>query len=88
MDWNYPIKDFFKLPNEKREEYLMGLAKFYYEKFVVTDSRELFDFTMNELIMKFYVEERISKHREDYERAEIFYQMIKIFNQLQEEKEF
>lgn len=88
MDWNYPVAEFFKLTPDKREEYIIELAKFYYNKFVVTDSREIFEFTMNECILKFHYEEKAARKNEDYERAEIFYQLTRIFIQLQEEKEF
>lgn len=88
MDWNYPVKDYFKLSPDKRDEYLVELAKFYYNKFVVSDSKEIFDFTTTELIIKFHFEEDRARMNEDYERAEIFYQLTRLFYQIQEEKEF
>jgi hypothetical protein len=87
MDWDYPVKDFFKLSIEKREEYLLGLAKFFYDKHVVTDSRELFDVTMNDLIFTFIREENMAKKYEDYERAEIYYKLGRLFMEIQEEKQ-
>lgn len=86
MDWNYPVKDFFKLSIEKREEYLIGLAKFFYEKHVITDTQEMFDVTMNDLIYRFLREESYAKRHEDYERAEIYYKLGRLFMEIQEEK--
>ena len=88
MDWNLPVRDFFKLSPEKREEYLLTLAKFYYQKYVATESKEVFDFTMNELINKLHYEEKIARQLEEYERAEIFYKLTRLFMEIQEEKEF
>lgn len=88
MDWNYPVSEYFKLAPEKRDEYLVELAKFYYNKFVVTDNQEIFYFTINECIFKFMQEEKQARTNEDYERAEIFYQLTRLFIQIQEEKEF
>jgi hypothetical protein len=88
MDWNYPIKDYFKLSEEKREEYLTALAKFYYEKNVSTENAEKFDFTMNYLITRLHMENIHAEKNEDYERAEIFYKLTRLFMEIQEEKEF
>ena len=87
MDWNYPVSEYFKLAPDKRDEYLVELAKYYYNKFVVSDTQEIFDFTTNECILKFHYEEQKARINEDYERAEIFFQLTRLFIQIQDEKE-
>lgn len=80
MDWNYPVSRFFKLTKEKREEYIMELGKFYYQKWVSEENEEIRAFTMLECIETFDKNEERAIKNEDYERAEIFNKLSRIFH--------
>ena len=88
MDWDYPIKDFFKLSVEERDEYILELVKEYYKKFIKTNTEQEFNDSMNLLIFKLMTEELIANKTEQYEKAEIFYKMTRVFMELQDEKQF
>lgn len=84
MDWNYPVNKFFELPNEKREEYVLELAKHYFKHSVSKKDSDSFEGSTNVLINRFQLEERKARKEEDYERAEIYYQLARIFIELQD----
>lgn len=89
MDWDLPVNQFFTLSEEKQNECISELAKFYAKRFVSRRTKELFEFTTNDLITRFLLEEKYASEIENYERAEIFYRLAQIFMELQqEEKEF
>lgn len=87
MDWNYPVNKFFELTEDKQDECIVELAKFYSNRFISRRNRELFDFTLNDLIRRFMMEEKYAMEIENYERAEIFYRLTRIFMELQEEED-
>jgi len=84
MDWNYPVNKFFELNEEQQNECIIELAQFYSKKFISKRTRELFEFTTNDLITKLLLEERHASETENFERAEIFYRLAQIFMELQE----
>ena len=88
VDWNLHITEYFKLDEEGREEVIVGLSKFYYERWVNDENESIFDFTINEIMFRFELEHRFALQSESYERAEIFYKLLRIFNEIKEQKTF
>jgi hypothetical protein len=88
MDWNLAVADYFNLNEEQRDEVVVGLAKFYYDRWINTENPEIFDFTIDELIFRLELEHKFAVKGEVYERAEIYHKLLRIFHQIKEEKEF
>ena len=88
MDWNLAVADYFNLNEKQREEVVVGLAKFYYERWINEENDSIFDFTINELLFRLELEYRFAIQSEVYERAEIYHKLIRIFHQIKEDKEF
>lgn len=86
MDWDYPVNKFFELTEDQQNECISELAKFYSKKFISKRTRELFDFTTNDLITRLLLEEKHASETENFERAEIFYRLAQIFMELQGEE--
>lgn len=88
VDWNLQITEYFKLDEEKREDVIVGLADFYYNRWVNTENQEIFDFTINELMFRLEMEHRFAVKSESYERAEIYFKLLRIFNEIKLQKTF
>jgi len=74
------VSKFFRLSKEKREEYIMELGKFYYTKWVSEENEDIRTFTMLECIETFDKNHERALREEDYEKAEIFNQLSRIFH--------
>jgi hypothetical protein len=85
MDWNYPINKYFELTEEQQDECIVELAKFYSKRFISRRTKELFEFTLNDLITRLDLEHKHGVDTENYERAEIFYRLTQIFMEIQYE---
>lgn len=85
MDWNYPVNKFFELSEEEQNECIVELAKFYSKRFISKRTKELFEFTINDLITRLLLEEKYASEIENFERAEIFYRLAQIFMEIQSE---
>ena len=88
VDWNLHITEYFKLDEQGREDIIVGLAQFYYERWVNDENESIFDFTINELMFRFELEHRFALKTESYERAEIYFKLLKVFNEIKETKTF
>lgn len=82
MNWDYPVDRFFLLTKEQQREYIDEIAKHYFRKWVSQENLSVYAFTLNECIESFERIHRVAVKEEDYERAEIFFQLIRIFHEI------
>lgn len=88
VDWNLHITEYFKMDEQQREDVVVGLADFYYNRWVNIENEEIFHFTINELMFRLEMEHKFAIKSESYERAEIYFKLLRIFNEIKQEKKF
>jgi hypothetical protein len=88
VDWNLQITEYFNMTEEEREDVIVGLADFYYNRWVNAENQEIFDFTINELMFRLEMEHRFAVKTESYERAEIYFKLLRVFNEIKLQKTF
>lgn len=86
-DIRFRITNYFDLSKEEREQVILDLSEFYYQKWISTENKEIFDFTINELLFRFELERKFALKSEDYHRVEIFTKLGRIFHQLKDKTE-
>lgn len=79
VDWDKDINQYFKMPIEEREEVISTLAKRYFELIVDNSTETSFNSSMGYLIHQLDLRHRLALKEEEYERADIFYKLIKIY---------
>jgi hypothetical protein len=88
VDWNLQITEYFKMSEEEREGVIVGLAEFYYNRWVNSENEQIFHFTIDELMFRLEMEHKFAIQSESYERAEIYFKLLRIFNEIKHEKTF
>lgn len=84
-DLRLRIAEYFKLSKENKEELIRDLARYYYQRWVDEENKDVKLFTIEELIFRFEIELKMAEKFEAYERAEIYHHLLKIYHQLKEQ---
>jgi len=67
MIFRFNVDKYFIYSQEEKERYVAEIAKYYYEKYVSTENRELCLTSINELILFFELKIKVCETNEEYE---------------------
>lgn len=77
MNWDLLIEDYFKLPEEDREQYIQELYEFYVKKWVNEEDEFTYKITLHDLIKKVSRSWKEFEKAEKFEEAEILFKVRK-----------
>lgn len=83
-DIRFKITNYFSLPKDERDELIIELSNFYYNRWINLDTEEKFEFTINELMFRLELEYKLALKHEEYNRVEIYQKLGRIFHSLKE----
>lgn len=81
-DLRLKITNYFELSKEERNKLIKDLTDFYFTKNVSTRSVEEFEISIGQMIFHMELEHRLAIKGEAYNRAEIYFQLSRIFHNL------
>lgn len=84
MIWDFPINEYFVLNEEERLKMLNTLTKYYFDKHISLENEEYFIETTDRLINAFIIQQNEATKKEEFEKAEICYQLARNFIQIQD----
>lgn len=88
MDLNLKMAEYFNMNEDDRDNFVIEMANFYYERWVNTENESIFHFTINELLFRLEMEHRLAIKTENYERADVYYKLCRIFHKIKDEQTF
>lgn len=71
--------DFFKYSEEEKQKYIKGVVRYYAENHIAKDNVDTIIFSIEELLSFFEQQKRLCIWKEEYEEAEVYSLLIKIF---------
>ena len=79
VNWDADISEYFKMPEEDRTEVVLAIAAKYYDHFIDLENVNTYRHTMGALLNTLESRHQRAIREEDYERADILFQLIRIF---------
>jgi len=84
-DFRERITEYFSFSPKERDELILELSQFYFEKNVSTKNIDEFLLTIDQLIFFIDMEYKFSLKTESYNRSEIYSKLSKIFYNIREQ---